>query len=220
MSLIELSQCTRAKSILRRQWSSWAGSGTIEQQQCKRQHPEGGSVEIARTSDGTSQEKETYMNKGLDIGNWRDPIRKNTIQTRHASHQVALKVEGQGSSQQRLEQVDTNQQERDIRHKVVDQQTDASSSGQGAILIKENQENVFAHGEWKDNNLKSSNQREVTAVLKALLEFRQELIQQQPIGIRLLTDNTDTMHCLNQSKGSIMVAPLVDEVLNLADQFN
>ncbi|KAA6362990.1 MAG: hypothetical protein EZS28_041485, partial [Streblomastix strix] len=60
-------------------------------------------------------------------------------------------------------------------NKWITIQTDASSSGWGATLTRENQEKVFAHGEWKDNNLKSSNQREVTAVLKALLEFRQEL---------------------------------------------
>ncbi|KAA6383695.1 MAG: hypothetical protein EZS28_020780 [Streblomastix strix] len=58
----------------------------------------------------------------------------------------------------------------------------------------------------------------MTAVLKALLEFRQELIYQQPIGIRLLTDNTVTMYCLNKGKGSITIAPLVDKVLK--QQYN
>ncbi|KAA6364055.1 MAG: hypothetical protein EZS28_040418 [Streblomastix strix] len=57
--------------------------------------PKERSVEAIKTSDGTSQEKETRKNKRLNIGNWRDPIHKSTIQTRRASHQVALKVEGQ-----------------------------------------------------------------------------------------------------------------------------
>ncbi|KAA6355233.1 MAG: hypothetical protein EZS28_049240, partial [Streblomastix strix] len=62
--------------------------------------PKERSVEAIKTSDGTSQEKEARKNKGLGIGNWRDPIHKSTIQTRRASHQVALKVERQRSSQQ------------------------------------------------------------------------------------------------------------------------
>ncbi|KAA6369053.1 MAG: hypothetical protein EZS28_035418 [Streblomastix strix] len=68
-------------------------------------------------------------------------------------------------------------------NKCVTIQADFSKSGWGARLIRENQEKVFAHGEWKDNNLRSSNLREETAVLKDLLEFRQQLIQQQLIGI-------------------------------------
>ncbi|KAA6398222.1 MAG: hypothetical protein EZS28_006246 [Streblomastix strix] len=81
-----------------------------------------GSVEVTKTSDGISDEKETRKNKGLGIENWRDPIHKSTIQTRRASHQVALKVERQGSSWQRLEQMDSTQQERDNGHNMVDQQ--------------------------------------------------------------------------------------------------
>ncbi|KAA6370565.1 MAG: putative Transposon Ty3-I Gag-Pol polyprotein [Streblomastix strix] len=105
-------------------------------------------------------------------------------------------------------------------NKWITIQTDASSSGLGATLTRENKEKVFAHGEQKNSNLKSSNQREVTAVLKTFLEFRQELIQQQPIGIQLLTDNTVTMYCLNKGKGSITIATLVDKILKLAEQYN
>ncbi|KAA6402742.1 MAG: hypothetical protein EZS28_001733 [Streblomastix strix] len=84
--------------------------------------PKEKSIEIAKTSDGTSQKKETRKNNGLGIGNWRDPILKSTIQTRRTSHQVALKAERRGSSQQTLEQLDSTQQERDTRHNLVDQQ--------------------------------------------------------------------------------------------------
>ncbi|KAA6353977.1 MAG: hypothetical protein EZS28_050496, partial [Streblomastix strix] len=42
-------------------------------------------IETAKTSDGTSQEKETRKNKKLSIGSCRDPIHKSTIQSRHAS---------------------------------------------------------------------------------------------------------------------------------------
>ncbi|KAA6375878.1 MAG: hypothetical protein EZS28_028593, partial [Streblomastix strix] len=93
------------------------------------------SVEATKASDGSSQEKETRKNNGLGIGNWRDPIHKCTIQTRRASHQVALKVEGQGSSQQRLEQVDSTLQECNTRHNMEDQQT----SSQSTIVLHETQ---------------------------------------------------------------------------------
>ncbi|KAA6365507.1 MAG: hypothetical protein EZS28_038965, partial [Streblomastix strix] len=201
--------------------------------------PKERSVEATKASDGTSQENDECKNKGLGIGNWRDPIHKSTIQTRRASHQVALKVERQGSSQQRLEQVDSTQQERDTRYNLVDQQVSPQSTivlhetqqvdnnpdkrlefRLGATLIRENMEKVFAHGEWKNSNLKSSNLREVTAVLKALLEFSQELIQQQPIVIQLITDNTVIMYCLNKGKGSITISPLMDKVLKLAEQYS
>ncbi|KAA6359302.1 MAG: hypothetical protein EZS28_045171, partial [Streblomastix strix] len=98
--------------------------------------PKERSVEAVKTYDGTSQEKETRKNKGLGIGNWRDPIHKSTIQTRRASHQVALKVERQRGSQQRLEQVDSTQQERDTRHNLVDQQ----ASPQSTIVLHETQQ--------------------------------------------------------------------------------
>ncbi|KAA6386558.1 MAG: hypothetical protein EZS28_017914 [Streblomastix strix] len=81
-----------------------------------------GNIEIIKTFDAVGQEKEAHKNMRLGIGNWRDPIHKSTIQMRHPSHQEGLKVEGQGSSQQRLEQVDSTQQVRDTRHNLVDQQ--------------------------------------------------------------------------------------------------
>ncbi|KAA6383822.1 MAG: hypothetical protein EZS28_020650 [Streblomastix strix] len=90
----------------------------------------------------------------------------------------------------------------------------------GATLIRKNQEKVFAHGEWMNNCQQSSNQREVPTVLKALLKFRQELIQQQLIGILLLTDKTVTMNCHNKSKGSISIFRLVDKLFKLAEQYN
>ncbi|KAA6367001.1 MAG: hypothetical protein EZS28_037474 [Streblomastix strix] len=130
--------------------------------------------------------------------------------------------------------MESTQQRRDTRHNFVDQQVSPQSTivlhetqqvnnnpdrcfelRMGATLIREIQEKVFAHVEWRDNNLKSSNQREVTAVLKAFLKFRQELIQQQPIGIQLLKDNKVTMYCLNNGKGSITIDSLVDKVLKL-----
>ncbi|KAA6376097.1 MAG: hypothetical protein EZS28_028376, partial [Streblomastix strix] len=49
--------------------------------------PKERNLEMAKTSDGTSLEKEARKNKGLGIRNWRDPIHKSTIQTRRASHQ-------------------------------------------------------------------------------------------------------------------------------------
>ncbi|KAA6374298.1 MAG: hypothetical protein EZS28_030174, partial [Streblomastix strix] len=73
--------------------------------------PKKRSAEIAKTSDGACQEKETRKNKGLSIGNWRDPIFNSTIQMRRASHQVAQKAERQRSSQQMLEKEDSTQQQ-------------------------------------------------------------------------------------------------------------
>ncbi|KAA6367039.1 MAG: hypothetical protein EZS28_037433, partial [Streblomastix strix] len=182
-------------------------------------------VETIRTSDGTSQEKETRKNIGLGVGNWRDPIYKSTIQTRRASYQVVLKDERQGSSQQRLEQVDSTQQERDNRHNLVEQQV----SPQPTIMLHETQQvdnhpdRCFELRLGGITNLREQGKgvrTRMTAVLKALLEFRQEFIQQQPIGIQLLIDNTITMYCLNKGKGSITIATLVDKVLNLGEQYN
>ncbi|KAA6358329.1 MAG: hypothetical protein EZS28_046144 [Streblomastix strix] len=86
--------------------------------------------------------------------------------------------------------------------------------GMVATLIRENQEKVIAHGDSLDYNLMSFNQREVTTVLKVLLEFRLEVIYQQPIGIRLLLDKTVTMYSHKKGKGSITIAPPIDKVLN------
>ncbi|KAA6367661.1 MAG: hypothetical protein EZS28_036813 [Streblomastix strix] len=93
---------------------------------------------------------------------------------------------------------------------------DASSSRWGAALIGKNLEKVYAHGELKDNHLKSSNLGKLTAIQKTLIEFHQELILQKPIGIHLLTNITVTMYCLNKGKGSITISPLIDNVLNLS----
>ncbi|KAA6399823.1 MAG: hypothetical protein EZS28_004650 [Streblomastix strix] len=94
------------------------------------------SLEITKIFDVTSQEKEAPKNKKLIIGNWRDPIHKSTIQTRRTSHHVALQVEEQGSGQWTLEQVDQNQQERDTRYNLEDQQV----SPQSAIALHETQQ--------------------------------------------------------------------------------
>ncbi|KAA6357187.1 MAG: hypothetical protein EZS28_047286, partial [Streblomastix strix] len=77
--------------------------------------PNGKSVEATNTSDGTSQEKETCKKKGLGFGTWRYPILKSITQTRRASRQATLQVYGQGSSQLRLEQEESTEQESDTR---------------------------------------------------------------------------------------------------------
>ncbi|KAA6400220.1 MAG: hypothetical protein EZS28_004253 [Streblomastix strix] len=151
------------------------------------------SLEITKASNGTSQEKETRKNKGLGIGNWRDPIHKSTIQTRRASHQVAPKAERQGSSQQRLEQVDSTQQERDTRHNLVDQQARPEPT------------TVLHETKQMDN----SPNRCVE------LRMGSNFDQREPGE-----NNTVTMYCLNKGKGSITIAPLVDKVLKLAEQYN
>ncbi|KAA6397839.1 MAG: hypothetical protein EZS28_006636 [Streblomastix strix] len=43
-------------------------------------------------------------------------------------------------------------------------------------------------------------------------------MQQQPIELRFLTDKTVTMYCLYKGKGSITIGPLVDNILELAEQ--
>ncbi|KAA6386268.1 MAG: hypothetical protein EZS28_018205 [Streblomastix strix] len=58
-------------------------------------------------------------------------------------------------------------------NKWITVQTDALSSGWGTTPTRENQQKVFAHGEQKVNKVKSSNKRDGTAILKALLELRQ-----------------------------------------------
>ncbi|KAA6393100.1 MAG: hypothetical protein EZS28_011377 [Streblomastix strix] len=147
------------------------------------------TLELAKTSNGTSQEKETRKNKGLGIGKWRDPIHKSTIQTRRASHQVALKAERQRSSQQRLEQVDSTQQERDTRHNLMDQQACP--------------EPTTALHEVKQMDNGPDRCVELRMVSK--------IDQREPIEI--------TMYCLNKSKGSNEIAPLVDKIFKLAEQY-
>ncbi|KAA6372658.1 MAG: hypothetical protein EZS28_031814, partial [Streblomastix strix] len=179
-----------------------------------------------------AKRKKTIKNKGFSIRNFRNTIHNCTFETLRASYQITLKADRQCDRQKTLEQVDSTQQECDIIHNMVDQQTSPQSTivrhetqqvdnnpdrsfelRMGATLIRENQEKVFAHKEQMNNCLKSSNQREVSALLKALLKFRQELIQQQPVGILLLTDKTVIMNCYNKDKGSISITPPVDKVL-------
>ncbi|KAA6401383.1 MAG: hypothetical protein EZS28_003094 [Streblomastix strix] len=141
-------------------------------------------IEVIKTSDDINLKKETHQNKRFS---------------------AVLEAKRQRNGQQWLEQVDFTQQKRDTRCNMVNYewktiQTDATSSGQGAILIRENQEKVLEHGELKNNNLKSSNRLEVTAVQKSLLEFRKEFIYQQPLGIRLLTDNVVIICYPNKGK--------------------
>ncbi|KAA6403727.1 MAG: hypothetical protein EZS28_000746 [Streblomastix strix] len=179
--------------------------------------PKERSVEVTKTSERTSQENETRKNRVLGIGNWRDPTHKKQFKRGELHIKLLQKLK----DNEVASRVSHNQPLCYTKpNKRITIQTDSSSSGQGATQTRENQEKVFAHGEWKDNYLKSSNQREVTAVLKALPEFRQELIQQQPIGILLLIDNTVTMYYLNKDKGTITIAQLVDKVLKLAEQYN
>ncbi|KAA6354993.1 MAG: hypothetical protein EZS28_049480, partial [Streblomastix strix] len=155
--------------------------------------PKERSLEIAKTPYKTSQEKEKRKNKGLGIGNWRDPIHKSTIQTRRASHQVAPNAERQRSSQQRLEQVDSTQQERDTRHNFVDQQACPEPTA------------VLHEAKQMDNGPNRCVE----------LRMGSNIDQREPGE-----NNTLTMYCLNKGKGSITIASLVDEVLKLAEQYN
>ncbi|KAA6387650.1 MAG: hypothetical protein EZS28_016821 [Streblomastix strix] len=183
------------------------------------------SIEATKISVGIRQKKEKRKNKGLDISNLRDTIHKSTIQTRRASHKEVLKAEGQRNSQLMLEQADITQQSRDTGHNTVEQHVSRQQTilfhqtsqvyndpdrrfelNMGATLINKKLEMVYAHAEWKDNNIKSSFRREVTAVLKELLEFSPELIQQQPNGIHLLSDSTVAMYCLKQYSQRVEVS--------------
>ncbi|KAA6357336.1 MAG: hypothetical protein EZS28_047137 [Streblomastix strix] len=179
--------------------------------------PKEGSIEAIKASDGTSQGKETHKNKELGIGNKINPMHKSIIYTSCISHQVALKVDGQGSSQLTLEQVDLTQQP-----------TINNCASRNLISGQQSRQKLPVHDGGNTNQRKPKegvHTRRVEeqqpqefqttrndAVPKALLEFRQELIQLHPSGIRSLTDNTVTMYCLNKGKGSIKIAPQVDKV--------
>ncbi|KAA6397321.1 MAG: hypothetical protein EZS28_007150 [Streblomastix strix] len=133
-------------------------------------------IKVVKASDGTIHEKEAHKNIRLGISNWRNQIYRSTIQMRCASNLVALKAQGQGSSQERLEQVNSIQKDLDTRHNMLYLHDSSLSSIEfhktkqwentlcrriqlriWATLIRKNQEKVFTYGEWKDNNLNSSN---------------------------------------------------------------
>ncbi|KAA6397162.1 MAG: hypothetical protein EZS28_007313 [Streblomastix strix] len=163
--------------------------------------PKQKNIEATKESDGSSQEKEAHKNKRLCIYNWRDQIHKSTNQTWSVLHKVSLKAAGQGSSQQRLEQVDSTQQKRETRRNMVDQQT----CPQSTFALQETQQVISNPDKsfvlWMGATLIKEN-------------------QQKPIGKRLFADNTVTMYYLNKGKGSIIIAPLVDKVIKLAEQYS
>jgi ribonuclease HI len=72
-------------------------------------------------------------------------------------------------------------------------------------------EPIFAWGTWEGVlNLKSSNQRELSAVLMSLRHFATNLLEEDALCIR--TDNTVTEYCLRKWRTRGIMLPLLRKV--------
>jgi hypothetical protein len=80
--------------------------------------------------------------------------------------------------------------------------TDACEPGWGAELIIGDQQFITYGSYSTDDGLTSSNQRETTAVLRALLDFRPHLQQNQIRCLHVRSDNTVTVYNLRRQRAS------------------
>ncbi|KAA6379781.1 MAG: putative reverse transcriptase, partial [Streblomastix strix] len=97
--------------------------------------------------------------------------------------------------------------------------TDACKTGWGAILdeIQSQLKQIFAWGTWNGTlNLKSSNQRELSAVLMSLRHFTKTIQEKKSLCIR--TDNTVAKFCLWKWKTKGMMLPLLRKMRRLVTQ--
>ncbi|KAA6371021.1 MAG: putative Transposon Tf2-6 polyprotein, partial [Streblomastix strix] len=100
--------------------------------------------------------------------------------------------------------------------------TDASRRGWGAtLLLNSNKIEFKSGGIWKKSwILKSSNQRELAAVLCAVRRFEGQLKQEQIHSVHLQTDNTTTSYNINRANSSRTLSHLTDTILRTMEQLN
>jgi hypothetical protein len=85
--------------------------------------------------------------------------------------------------------------------------TDASPLGWGAILELGDQR-TYAYGRWKEwQRLMSSNAKELTAVRMGLLSARRQLGEATPMTLAVRSDNTTTVHIINNRRSAATLAP-------------
>ncbi|KAA6385607.1 MAG: hypothetical protein EZS28_018866 [Streblomastix strix] len=191
------------------------------------------STEATKVSEEISQEKETRNNMRLNINNWRDPIHNSTN-----LNEARFKLSSVKSCKTRIQQVDagtiglnsigaryqtqlggstsqliinhcasrnlTNgQRSRQMLRAHVGRNVDQRESGEGIRTRRVEDQQPQEFESTRSNNSSEN-----------IFGFLSQLIQQLPIGIRLLTGNTVTMFCLNNSKESITIAPLMRRQCN------
>jgi ribonuclease HI len=94
--------------------------------------------------------------------------------------------------------------------------TDASPSGWGAELRVE-QSSSFSYGCWKMQQRRmTSNAKELTAVRMALTAFSQALRRIAPATIVVESDNTTTVHVINNKKAALSLCTILQSLLNEA----
>ncbi|KAA6352893.1 MAG: hypothetical protein EZS28_051580 [Streblomastix strix] len=97
--------------------------------------------------------------------------------------------------------------------------TDACETGLGVMLkeIQKRMEPILAWGTWKGVlNLKSSNQRELCAVMISMRHFSQLLQEEEALCIR--TENTVTEFCLRRWRTKGEMLPLLRKERRLVTQ--
>ncbi|KAA6396593.1 MAG: putative reverse transcriptase [Streblomastix strix] len=100
--------------------------------------------------------------------------------------------------------------------------TDASRRGWGATLQFNNSNNLLkTAGKWSRKwILKSSNQRELAAVLCGLRRYENQFKEGKILSLHLRTDNTTTSYNINRANSSITLAHLTDPTLRVAEKMN
>ncbi|KAA6398993.1 MAG: hypothetical protein EZS28_005479 [Streblomastix strix] len=130
-----------------------------------------GSIKVTRASDGTNQKKHSRTrNLASVIGEiqyTKAQFKRGVLHTKMLQKLKDKEVASRGRKKQAqlnksaipditwwINKLAQNQPLCFTKpNRWITVQTYASSSGCGAILIRENQEKVFAHGEWKDNTV-------------------------------------------------------------------
>ncbi|KAA6333608.1 MAG: hypothetical protein EZS28_053149, partial [Streblomastix strix] len=100
--------------------------------------------------------------------------------------------------------------------------TDASRRGWGATLQFNYSNNLLkTAGKWSSKwILKSSNQRELAAVLYRLRRYENQFKERKILSLHLRTDNTTTSYNINRANSSITLAHLTDLTLRVAEKMN
>jgi ribonuclease HI len=96
--------------------------------------------------------------------------------------------------------------------------TDASPSGWGAEL-RRGDSRSYAFGQWKEQQRwMSSNAKELTAVRMALGQFREEIQEMRPLTLTVQSDNTTTVHIINNRRAALSLCTPLRNLLNRARQ--
>jgi ribonuclease HI len=92
--------------------------------------------------------------------------------------------------------------------------TDASPVGWGATLARA-EEQTHTYGRWSEQQgFLTSNAKELTAVRMALARFRQQLEALAPLTLSVRSDNTTTVHLINNRRAASSLLPHLRRLLS------